>query len=252
MNRVKTFHFRRSPSTACRPSRTAGGFFPPAVAKISGESDFSRKRRSVPCEAVRQSVATGCYTRSAGATAARSHVTGCDAFQESAGGSVLSPTPAIGMSHHRGTFGAARPVLAGHVLVRWKRGSIGLRTVRMSWRFGVSPRPLMTSPFSDSAVLVRVIGAVQFRHILGDCHALGVDPRPSADAVARVHSASALRRRDKHAGLAARPCRGGEFRTVCIRAGEAAEVGALAGAFAGDKGHAASAVPQRARTRRMS
>ena len=57
--------------------------------------------------------------------------------------------------------------------------------------FGVSPRALTTSPFSVSAVsLVRLLAAVQLGHVLGDDDALGIAPRPLADAIARVDGVS--------------------------------------------------------------
>ena len=59
--------------------------------------------------------------------------------------------------------------------------------------FGLSPRPLTISPFSVSAgLLVDVVLAVQLVDALRDHVALGVLPRPAADAVARVDGARAL------------------------------------------------------------
>src|SRR6476659_2360756 len=60
--------------------------------------------------------------------------------------------------------------------------------VSTSWRFGVSPAPLMTSPFSESAVcLVRLLPAL-WRSATSLAITTPFElPRPLADAVARVH-----------------------------------------------------------------
>ena len=69
----------------------------------------------------------------------------------------------------------------------------GCEPVRMSCRFGVSPRPLTTSPFSLSAVcLVRLLLAVQLVDILGDDSPLALLPGTVADAVARVDGRAAV------------------------------------------------------------
>ena len=113
----------------------------------------------------------------------------------------------------------------------------------------VSPRPLTTSPFSVSAVclVMLLLGRVQVVDALGDHHALGVLPRPLADAVARVDAGVAARLGGAQVGapVGAAPSPP-PWRARCSarRRREAAEVGALARAGAGDEeGHGRSAAP---------
>ena len=57
-------------------------------------------------------------------------------------------SPAGRHVQHGRALGAARPVLASHVLVGGKAEPSACEPVRMSCRFGLSPRPLLISPFS--------------------------------------------------------------------------------------------------------
>ena len=109
--------------------------------------------------------------------------------------------------------------------------------VRMSCRFGVSPRPLMTSPFSDRlfCLLSLLLALCRSSTLVGDDDALGIHPGPLADAVARVDRAGALRRQISVPGLAARARRRRELLAMLVGAGKPAEIGALAGAGAGDE-----------------
>src|SRR5688572_31014455 len=82
---------------------------------------------------------------------------------------------------------------------------------------------------------------MQVGEVAGDHHALEVVPRPRSDSIARIHG------RLTRAGLRAevgapRPIahtdRGGEFLTVRIRAGQAAEIPTIADWLAGhEEGH---------------
>ena len=76
---------------------------------------------------------------------------------------------------------------------------------------------------------------MQLRNVLGDDDTLGIRPRAGANAVARVDGAGALRAQIRAPGLVPRPRALREHLAMLVRAGEAAEVAALAGSDAGDK-----------------
>ena len=112
--------------------------------------------------------------------------------------------------------------------------------VRMSCWFGVSPRPLSTSPFSvsefsfDSLLLSLCRSAT----LAATCTPLALNHGPAADAVLRVHAGLAVRagRARVRAPLAvagARRLR--QRRAVRIRARQPAKVRALARVRAGDE-----------------
>jgi hypothetical protein len=71
---------------------------------------------------------------------------------------VITQPATVGVSKHGGALRTARPILASHILVGRKSVPSDFEPVRMSWRLGLSPMPLFTSPFSVSAVcLVRLL-----------------------------------------------------------------------------------------------
>ena len=92
--------------------------------------------------------------------------------------------------------------------------------------------------FAQCGLLGEIVGAVQLGDVLGDHHALGILPRPLADAVARIHGGLAvggLGREIGAPGLGA-GARGLRQRlAVIVGAGETAEIGAVADADAGDE-----------------
>ena len=86
---------------------------------------------------------------------------------------------------------AARPVVAGRRADACHRGC---EPVRMSCWFGLSPRPLTTSPFSvsefsfDSLLLSLCRSAT----LAATCTPLALNHGPGADAVLRVHARLAV------------------------------------------------------------
>src|SRR6185295_20140130 len=83
-----------------------------------------------------------------------------------------------------------------------------------------------------------VVGAVQVVDRLGDHDAFGILPGTVADAVARVDRAGALRAQISPPGLAGGAGGLRELGAAGVGAGQSAEIGALAGAGAGDEeGH---------------
>src|SRR5690606_8047614 len=82
-----------------------------------------------------------------------------------------------------------------------------------------------------------IVLAMQVLDALGDHHALGVEPRPAADPVARVHGLAALGRRAEVCAprLAAGADGLRELLAMRVRAFETAEVGAVAWTFARDE-----------------
>ena len=115
-----------------------------------------------------------------------------------------------------------------------------LLPVRMSWRFGVSPRPLLTSPFSfsefsfDSLLLSLCRSAT----LAATCTPLALNHGPGADAVFRVHARLAVGARRAEIGAphpSARTGRLRQRRAVRVCAREPAEIRALARIGAGDE-----------------
>src|ERR1700712_4416558 len=111
------------------------------------------------------------------------------------------------MAHHRSTLRAARPVLAGAVLEVYERRAVRLR----SGQHIMAVRRIATAVddvalFAERVLLGDVVGAMQLGNVPGDHDALGVLPRPLADAVARVLSGDAgsgLRRQIRAPGFGA-------------------------------------------------
>ena len=98
---------------------------------------------------------------------------------------VLQADPVVMADERLAGAGVAGPVLAGHA----RRATVpsAFEPVRISCWFRVSPRPLITAPFSvKRGPLGELVGvAVQFVDGVGDQLALGVVPGAVADAVAR-------------------------------------------------------------------
>jgi hypothetical protein len=118
--------------------------------------------------------------------------------------------------------------------------------VSMSCSLGVSPRPLTTATFLvERGGLADVVAVVQVGQVARDQLALGVEPGAGADAVAcmdrrRAGGRGGRREGAGHAevgapGLAAGTGRRGQLLAMRVGAGQAAQVGALAAADAGDE-----------------
>ena len=113
---------------------------------------------------------------------------GCEAFHDLE--AHRRAAPAVVMADHGRAPPRSRPVAAGPVLAGRNAVPSGCEPVRMSCRFGVSPRPLTTSPFSVSAVsLVEVVVAVQLVDVLRDHLALALCQGPP-DAVRALTAGS--------------------------------------------------------------
>src|SRR6185312_1731715 len=143
------------------------------------------------------------------------------------------------MTEHRRALRAARPVLAGAVLIASEGRAVGLRA-----REDIVAVRCVAATVDDLALLRQrrllgeVVLAVQVGDVLGDDDALGVGPGALADAVLRVHRAGPLRGQISVPGLAGSAGSLRQRRTMRVGTGEPAEVGALADALAGhEEGH---------------
>ncbi|MCY1545449.1 hypothetical protein D9M68_813920 [compost metagenome] len=141
-----------------------------------------------------------------------------------------------------GAFAAAGPVAAGVVLARGERRAVGLGAGEDVVHVRRVATPLDRRPLLiQGGVLVQLVVAVQLRDRLGDDHALGVLPGPRADTVAGVDRRSPVAGAGAEVGAPgalAGPGGGGELLAMRVGTGQAAEVGALARALAGDEeGH---------------
>src|SRR5436305_1371983 len=150
---------------------------------------------------------------------------------------------AVEVAEHRGAEIAAGPVVAGQVEIAAEGAAIGA---------GAGQHVVLVGGIADAfddvallgqaGLLADLVVAVQVVVAGGDDHALGVLPGALADAVAGIDGA-ALRggvgAQIGVPGLAGTGAGGGRQRlAVGIRAGEAAEIAALAGTFAGyEEGH---------------
>src|SRR6516225_7627487 len=98
--------------------------------------------------------------------------------------SVLNALP-VDVAEHGGALGAARPVLACAVLAGREGAAFHGRTgegVVLIWR--VAAPFDHVALFGQRGLLGEIVGqAVQFVHVLGDDHALGVLPWTVADAL---------------------------------------------------------------------
>src|ERR1700693_1176913 len=134
------------------------------------------------------------------------------------------------------TVGAARPVAASRVLRPRNGRAVALGAgehVVMGGRVDATLDPI-TLLVEPGFLADLVVVAVQVRHIGRDLHALGVEPRPVADAVLGVHPARALRREIGAPRLAARAGGLGEALAIAVGTCQPAEVAALAEPDAGD------------------
>src|SRR5690606_39093103 len=131
------------------------------------------------------------------------------------------------------------PVAAGAVGAGAERRAVGLRAgqdVVAVRRIAASIDDLAL--LAESGLLGELVVAVQFGDVAGDGLALGVDPRPGADALAGVDGGLAVSRLRRQIGAPCFRARTGGLRqrlTMVVGAGEAAEVAAVADALTGDE-----------------
>src|SRR5262249_20781034 len=131
---------------------------------------------------------------------------------------------------------ALRPVAAGLVVAGRERRSVRLRAGQNVVHVGRIAAVLdHLALFGERSLLRKIVLPMQLRNILGDHHALRVRPRALAATVLRVAGAGPRRAEERGPGLAAGAGRLRQRLTVPIGAFDAAEVGALADARAGDE-----------------
>src|SRR5499427_5592935 len=148
---------------------------------------------------------------------------------------VAQPLPVV-MADHRRALAALGPVAAGAILAGRERGTVRLRARQDVVRVRRVAAPVDgVALLGERGLLVDVVRAVKLGEVLGDDDAFGVLPGPCADAVARVDGAGALRAQIRFPGLGARARRRPEQLAELVGAREPAEIGALAGALAGDE-----------------
>src|SRR5262249_12502583 len=149
---------------------------------------------------------------------------------------------AIGVAEHGLAELAAGPVVAGQVEVARKRLTLHVGAGQDVVMIGLLAAYLdaMAILAEDRLLVDLVVGAVQVGNAGGDDHALGVLPRPIADAVARVDGRAGVCRVGGAAkigapSLAARPGRLRQLLAMSVGAFEPAEIAALTGTGTGDK-----------------
>src|SRR6185369_2503356 len=141
---------------------------------------------------------------------------------------------AVVVAKHRRAFAALRPVAAGAVFARGERRAVGLGAGENVVGVRVVAAPVHRRAFlGQRGLLVEVRVGVQVGDALRDHLALGVLPGALADAVLGVDRLVALRAQVGMPSVAARARRLRERLAVLVGAGEAAVVGAFAGAGAG-------------------
>src|SRR5262249_16873794 len=144
---------------------------------------------------------------------------------------------AVVMADHRAPLPALGPVAAGPVVARREGPAVRLRAcqnVVPVGRFGAAVDRLAL--LVERRLLVYLVACpVQVVNALRDHFDLGVPPRATPDAVARVHGIGPLRTQIGVPGVAARPRRLGQRLAMAVGALEAAEVAALAGPGAGEE-----------------
>src|SRR6266436_9136036 len=147
---------------------------------------------------------------------------------------VVAQALPVGVADHRRALTALRPVAARAIVAGREGGAVRLGAgedvvhVRR-----VAAAVDLLALLRQRRVLGEVVLAVELGHVLRDDGALGVLPGAAPDAVARVDGAGPLRAQVRVPRFAARARRLRERLTGLVRAGEAAEVGALARAGAG-------------------
>src|SRR5450631_4348270 len=163
---------------------------------ISAVRSFGPSRNDIPLirrEAVHQAVAAGALEvrlRAAALRPARG-MRGIPGFR----GVVVAQSDAVDMTEHRGALRAARPVLAGAVVGPRKSGAVGLRSrQRVMAVRGIAATVDDIALLGKRGLLGEIVGGVQLGDILRDHDALGVLPRPLADAVTRIHRRLAVGR----------------------------------------------------------
>src|SRR6185295_885213 len=91
---------------------------------------------------------------------------------------------------------------------------------------------------AERGLLGKAVGAVQIGDVLGNNSALGILPRPLADAIARIDrrlTVGGLRRQVSAPGLAAGSGRLRQCLAMIVGTGEPAEIAAIADAVAGQE-----------------
>src|SRR5262245_44675080 len=150
---------------------------------------------------------------------------------------VVAQALPVVMTDHGRAGGALGPVAAGAVVAGRERAAVRLRAGQ-----DVVPVRRVAAAVDHLAFFIErallgelVVGAVQIVDVLRDRLALGVLPGAASDPVAGVDGTVALRAQIGAPGLAAGACHLRQLLAVPIGAIEAAEIGALAGAGAGDE-----------------
>src|SRR5262245_32928172 len=153
---------------------------------------------------------------------------------------VVAQSLPVVMTDHRRAGAALRPVAAGAILTGRKRPPVGLRTGQHVVPIGrVATAVDHIALFAERGLLAElVVGAMQVVDVLRDHVSLGIPPRAGPDAVAGIDglaAAARLRTEIGAPGLAACSGRLRKLLAMSVRALDAAEVGALAGAGAGEE-----------------
>src|SRR5262245_26228091 len=153
---------------------------------------------------------------------------------------VIAKSLPIMMTDHRCACAALRPVTAGAILAGCERPPVGLRTGQDVVPIGrIATAVDHVALFADRGLLAElVVGAVQVVDVLRDHVSLGIPPGAGPDAVAGIDglaAAAGLRAQIGTPGLAAGADRLSKLLAVSVRALDTAEVGALAGARAGQE-----------------
>src|SRR6266436_7843141 len=100
---------------------------------------------------------------------------------------VVAQAFSVGVADHRGTLGAARPVVAAPVVTRRKRLAVGLRAgQRIVPVGGVADAIDDIALFGEGRLLGQVVGAMELVDVFGDGDTLAVLPWSTADAVAGI------------------------------------------------------------------
>src|SRR6185437_16635743 len=100
---------------------------------------------------------------------------------------IVARSLAVGMAQHRRTLRATCPVLAGAVFARRECGAVRLRPCEHVVAVGLVANAVDdVALFSECGLLGEIVGAVQFGNVLCDYDALGILPRPLANAVPRI------------------------------------------------------------------
>src|SRR5437764_5708375 len=90
---------------------------------------------------------------------------------------VVAQALSVGVADHRGTLGAARPVVAGAVLTRREGPAVRLRAgQRIVPIGGIAAAVHYVALFGEIRLLREVVGAVELVDVLGDDHSIAVLP----------------------------------------------------------------------------